>query len=83
MATSLVFVSGTTRINLNERVGLFLQAGYYPLVDINAKTVTETVKVQLRWFQSTPPRRRRQRWGSDRSRDPDKRRQRDGKHDPG
>lgn len=48
MATSLVLVSGTTRINLNERIGLFLQAGYYPLVDINAKTVTETVKVQLR-----------------------------------
>jgi len=48
MGSSLVFVSGSTRIDLNERTGLFLQAGYYPAVDVRAKTVTESVKVQLR-----------------------------------
>jgi len=45
---SLVFVSGSSRIDLNERIGLFLLAGYYPAVDVQAKTITESVKVQLR-----------------------------------
>lgn len=48
MGSSLVFVLGTARLDLNERVGLFLESGYYPTVDVNAKSVTETVRVQLR-----------------------------------
>ncbi len=48
MGCSLVFVSGNQRIDLNERVGLFLQAGYGPTVDVHAKTITESVKVQMR-----------------------------------
>ncbi|MGI6258751.1 MAG: hypothetical protein ACOYKC_02720 [Anaerolineaceae bacterium] len=48
MATNLTLVSGTTRIDLNDRVSYFLQAGYYPEVELNEDRVTETVKVQLR-----------------------------------
>jgi len=48
MGCSLVFVSGATRLDLNERTGLFLQDGYFPSVETKDKTVTESVKVQLR-----------------------------------
>lgn len=48
MATNLTLVSGTTRIDLNDRISYFLQAGYYPEVELNEERVTETVKVQLR-----------------------------------
>ena len=48
MGCSLVFVSGSTRLDLNERTALFLQDGYFPSVETKSKTVTESVKVQLR-----------------------------------
>ena len=48
MGCSMIFVSGSTRLDLNERIGLFLQDGYYPSVETKNKTVTESVKVQLR-----------------------------------
>jgi hypothetical protein len=48
MGSNLTFVFGATRIDLNNRTGLFLQSGYYPTIDVKAKTVTESVKVQLR-----------------------------------
>ena len=48
MGSNLKFVCGSAQIDLNERVGLFLQAGYFPTVDVTEKTVTESVKVQLR-----------------------------------
>lgn len=48
MSSNLAIVSGTTRINLNERIGLFLEAGYYPSVDVSKKRLTETVRVQVR-----------------------------------
>ena len=48
MGSNLTFVLGATRIDLNNRTGLFLQSGYYPTIDVEAKTVTESVKVQLR-----------------------------------
>jgi hypothetical protein len=48
MGSNLTFVSGSTRIDLNDRIVFFLQSGYYPTIDVKAKTVTESVKVQLR-----------------------------------
>lgn len=48
MGSNLTFVWGAMRLDLNERIGLFMQVGYYPSVDVSKKTVTETVKVQLR-----------------------------------
>lgn len=49
MASSLSFVSGTTRIDLNDRVGFFMERGFVPSVDVTQdNTVVETVQVQFR-----------------------------------
>ena len=48
MGSNLTFVFGGVRIDLNDRTSLFLQSGYFPTIDVKAKTVTESVKVQLR-----------------------------------
>lgn len=50
MASSLNFVCGDDRFNLNDRVTMVMERGYAPEASVDDEHITETVKVQIRQY---------------------------------
>ena len=49
MASSMAFVAGTVRLEMNDRVSFFMERGFAPSVEVTEEnTVVETVQVQFR-----------------------------------
>lgn len=49
MASSIAFVAGTVRLEMNDRVSFFMERGFAPSVEVtDENTVVETVQVQFR-----------------------------------